>query len=295
MPSSIELTIDRFISPNPPRAAHLIATIYGDVVEPRGGVIWMGDLISLCAGFAIHENLTRRAVSRLVSQGQLTGHREGRRSFYALTPDALAEYRLVSEILFGEKDGESEWVITYCPDWKGQEDLKRQGFVSLGGDVLAGADRPGRRISGTAFRAAPLKPGSEDLLALVDNVYGLESLAGEYSEFIRQFQPLMAHFPKNIAGAPALVYRVALVHAYRFIRLRDPRLPVSVLPRAWPGFEARALFAELYCALSNAADEYVSRHFLNQEGPLEKTTEAVASRLKSLKSATAPGDLQGGG
>ncbi|MBN9670493.1 PaaX family transcriptional regulator C-terminal domain-containing protein [Roseibium aggregatum] len=283
MPPSIELTIDRFVSPNPPKATHLIATIYGDVVEPRGGSIWMGDLISLCAGFAVNESLARRAVSRLVSQGQLVGYREGRRSFYALTPEAGTEYRHAAEVLYGEEDGESEWIIAHCPEWKAQEDLRRQGFVSLGGDVFVGSDRPGRRIGGTAFRASPLEPESEALKALAFDAYDLETLSRDYAAFIRQFEPLKTQFPKKLAGAPALVYRVALVHAYRAVRLRDPRLPVSVLPVEWPGTVARALFCELYRALSGAADEYICRHFLNRDGPMERTTEAVSARLKSLE------------
>ncbi len=83
MHTGTEILADSFLRPFPPKAAQLIVTIYGDIVEPRGGVLWMGDLISLCAGFSVNESLVRTAVSRLVSKGQLKGEREGRRSFYA--------------------------------------------------------------------------------------------------------------------------------------------------------------------------------------------------------------------
>lgn len=60
------------------KAAGFIVTIYGDVVEPRGGVVWTGNLIETCAAAGISETLVRTAVSRLVAAGQLSGEREGR-------------------------------------------------------------------------------------------------------------------------------------------------------------------------------------------------------------------------
>lgn len=64
-----------------PRCASFIVTIYGDVVEPRGGILWMGNLIDLCAVAGLNESLVRTSVSRLVSAGQLIGVREGRKSY----------------------------------------------------------------------------------------------------------------------------------------------------------------------------------------------------------------------
>ncbi|TXI06996.1 MAG: PaaX family transcriptional regulator, partial [Rhizobium sp.] len=68
----------------PIKAASFIVTIYGDVVEPRGGVVWIGNLIEACKCVGITETLVRTAVSRLVTAGQLVGEREGRRSYYRL-------------------------------------------------------------------------------------------------------------------------------------------------------------------------------------------------------------------
>ncbi|MCV0428453.1 MAG: PaaX family transcriptional regulator, partial [Roseibium sp.] len=88
MSTVTDVAVNRFLKPSPPKAAQLIVSMYGDIVEPRGGVLWMGNLISLCAGFNVNESLVRTAVSRLVSKGQLEGQREGRRSYYALTEEA---------------------------------------------------------------------------------------------------------------------------------------------------------------------------------------------------------------
>ena len=77
---------------SPLKAAGFIVTIYGDVVEPRGGVAWTGNLIETCAAVGISETLVRTAVSRLVAAGQLSGEREGRRSFYRLAAFRVCAY-----------------------------------------------------------------------------------------------------------------------------------------------------------------------------------------------------------
>ena len=49
------------------RSASFIVTLYGDVAVPRGGVLWTGTLIEICARVGISESLVRTAVSRLVT------------------------------------------------------------------------------------------------------------------------------------------------------------------------------------------------------------------------------------
>ncbi|MEP5624759.1 MAG: PaaX family transcriptional regulator, partial [Hyphomicrobiales bacterium] len=101
MLKSDALVLDQFLDPFPPKAAQLIVSIYGDIVEPRGGVLWMGDLIALCARFGVNESLVRTAVSRLVSRNQLSGERIGRRSYYGLTATARIEFHSAAELFFG--------------------------------------------------------------------------------------------------------------------------------------------------------------------------------------------------
>ncbi len=277
-----EFQAENLLSPYPPKAARLIVTIYGDVVEPRGGVLWMGNLISLCAGFGINESLVRTAVSRLVSRGQLSGQREGRRSFYALTDAASAEYHAAAESFYGELDGECDWIITHCSEQSSQTVLLRHGYVSLGGDVFAGADRPDRPLRGTAFRAVSIGDETQDLADLLQSVFNMEALSADYSDFVRAFRPMRNLAETKPDGQSALLLRLALVHAYRDIRLRDPRFPPSVLPDNWTGCDAHRLFADLYSTLSEQADTYIGRHLLNRRGLLEERPEAVLSRLNSL-------------
>ncbi|WP_167731835.1 hypothetical protein [Kerstersia gyiorum] len=107
-----ETLVQRLLAASPPKGAGFIVTIYGDVVEPRGGVLWMGNLIEACAAVGISESLVRTAVSRLVAAGQLEGERVGRRSFYRLTAEARAEFAYAASILYEPHDA-SQWRLIY--------------------------------------------------------------------------------------------------------------------------------------------------------------------------------------
>jgi len=282
MLSSANKPADRFLASSPPKAAQLIVTIYGDIVEPRGGVLWMGDLISLCAGFGVNESLVRTAVSRLVSKGQLVGEREGRRSFYGLTQAARDEYHRAADLFFGPEDGECSWLLTVCPDADDQAELTRNGFAQISGTVFAASDRPGRPANGAVFRAEALEPENRNLRQLLDEAFQLAVLAADYSEFLNRFEDMRSIPHGELAPQAALLYRLALVHAYREIRLRDPRLPASVLPADWPARPARSLFAELYRRLSEPADTYIGQHLLAKHGPLPARPAAVNQRIATL-------------
>ncbi|MDN3719289.1 PaaX family transcriptional regulator C-terminal domain-containing protein [Roseibium salinum] len=78
---------------------------------------------------------------------------------------------------------------------------------------------------GTAFRATALRPEAQDLKALVSSAFDLQALSADYAVFINGFRTMKSVVAENAAGETALLLRLALVHAYRAIRLRDPRLP----------------------------------------------------------------------
>lgn len=114
--SNIERTpnaiVTSLLGERPIKAASFIVTVYGDVVEPRGGVAWIGNLIEVCGDVGISATLVRTAVSRLVAAGQLIGERSGKRSFYRLTPDAQIEFASAARQLFSPDKCDS-WRFIY--------------------------------------------------------------------------------------------------------------------------------------------------------------------------------------
>jgi phenylacetic acid degradation operon negative regulatory protein len=69
--------------------------------------------------------------------------------------------------------------------------------------------------------------------------------------------------------------RILLIHDYRRIVLRDPRLPSGLLPPDWPGLPARALCARLYAALAPASERWLDATS-NREGLLQRGPDPAA-------------------
>ncbi|MCP8938496.1 phenylacetic acid degradation operon negative regulatory protein PaaX [Alsobacter sp. SYSU M60028] len=271
-----------------PRAGSFIVTIYGDVVEPRGGRLWIGNIIETCASVGISETLVRTAVSRLVAAGQLAGDREGRRSYYRLTDEAKRQFLAAARVLFEPPD-EDGWRFVWLPD-PAEESLaalERAGFARLAPGWLVGPTRERAGAiadaQGVVFEAAAGADASA-LRAFARQTWDLAPHAAAYAEFVTRFAPVAAALASGLRVAPAqaLLLRLLLVHQFRHEALRDPRLPADALPEDWPGRDARLLFARLYADLSPGADRHVAEAFVSADGPLPESTPTTARRLDGL-------------
>lgn len=260
----------------PPRAGGFIVTVYGDLVEPRGGVLWMGTLIDLCGAVGLSESLVRTAVSRLVAAGQLTGERLGRRSYYRLTPAAQREYADAARIIFSPSGaGARGWI--WLVDPRAPEALMRAGFAEAGPGLWLGPDRGGDApVAAAVMRAGP---GQGDWAAMAARLWPMADHAAAYRRVLARFGGLDPALP---GPEQALTLRLSLVHAYRSALLRDPRLPAEALPDDWPGAAARELFARLYTGLTPAAEAHVARACITDRGPMEASTAATRARAQAL-------------
>lgn len=265
----------------PPRAAHFIVTIYGDVVEPRGGILWMGTLIEICEVVGLSESLVRTAVSRLVAAGQLIGERSGRRSYYRLTDQAQEEFAAAARVLFSAPV-EHESLLFVVP--RDPDARVPAGFVRVGPDLLVGTTRPGAKVpDGLAFRADVMQ-GAADFPSFAARCWNLDRHAAAYRRVLDRFTPLMARLAGGARLSPqdSLVARLLLVDDFREATLEDPGLPAAALPADWPGEAARTLFAGLYFDLSGLADSHISAHFRDEAGLLAASTSLVRARLANM-------------
>ncbi len=264
----------------PPHAARFIVTVYGDVVEPRGGALWMGALIDLCGTVGLSESLVRTAVSRLVAADQLVGERNGRRSFYQLTKAARAEFAAASQVIFGPAPNARDWVVAYVADADCQAGLTRQGFARIGaGHVIAPGHLAGLAGDALTFLATPAT-ATASLKDWAAGLWDLARHARAYQDFLASLQDFVAFV--DAPDMAQLAARLMLVHDYRAIVLADPRLPDEALPDAWPGAAARVAFARSYLALTPAANRAVSAGLADQRGPLSEMTDAVRAREAGL-------------
>lgn len=267
----------------PVSAAPFVVTLYGDVVAPRGGEIWTGNIVETLATVGIGESRVRTALSRLVAAGRLEGTKQGRRSYYRLTASAADEFSVAARLIYApvEPPPLRGWRLIALPE-EGRETAaqilvqQRFGFVSPHLALLPDRGAPLPPLPGCSFVATTDDPA---LRALLAGAWPLAALSDRMRTFIGRFARLEA---EQAPRSAALGLRLLLVHAYREIALRDPLLPPALLPPDWPGRETRALFVRLYRSLSPAAEAVVAARFVSRTGPLRPDRTRLERRQNDL-------------
>lgn len=280
MPSDVSA---RILDTFPVSAGSFIVTLYGDVVLPRGGEIWMGNIIEACAATGISESRVRTAVSRLTASGRIEGEKVGRKSYYRLTPHAETEFRHAARNIYRRPRAEplKGWHLVLLPQGPEREAMVhrltrlRFGMAQPHLAILPDRGQPVPDLHGIHFQATT----EDDLTELARGAWDLDALAERIERFVDGFAPL-----EGIECEPkeALGLRLLLVHVFRDIALSDPALPLGMVPDTWRGPEARGLFARLYLALSPAADAAIADTFVNRSGSLVADPTRIARRIADL-------------
>jgi phenylacetic acid degradation operon negative regulatory protein len=264
----------------PLRAKSLLMTLFGDAIAPHGGSIWLGSLIELMAPFGVSDRLVRTSVFRLTEEGWLASSRNGRRSAYSITDDALKRfgkaYRRVYAPLEPAWDG--YWVLLFAnhadlaPAKRTlfRKQLAWEGFGMISPGVYA-HPAPDEEAIGSLLERFDLRQqlfvakardlpasGGKPLSAAVGETWALDEVRDGYLRFIERFAPLA----RSLAGPgpdpeQAFVIRTLLIHAFRRVQLHDPKLPSALLPEAWPGNDSYALCREIYRRVYDAAEAHL--------------------------------------
>jgi phenylacetic acid degradation operon negative regulatory protein len=262
--------ITRFLATDPPRSKSLVMTIFGDAIAPHGARLWLGSLIELVAPMGATDRLVRTSVFRLAQEGWLVASREGRRSSYALLPEARPRFERANRRIYAPPglDWDGRWTVVMAPNGSidaslraaVRKELEWEGYAMLAPGLLAhpAADAATlaevlERVKGTGrifvCSAAELPgSGSRPLGELVQEAWDLSGVVADYRRFIAEFTPLLALLrdEPQLANQDAFVVRSLLIHAYRRVQLHDPMLPLDLLPQPWPGSEAYALAQAIY-------------------------------------------------
>jgi phenylacetic acid degradation operon negative regulatory protein len=273
--------IARFLTTDPPRSKSLVMTIFGDAIAPHGARLWLGSLIELVGPMGATDRLVRTSVFRLAQEGWLVANREGRRSSYALLPEARPRFERANRRIYAPPglDWDGRWTVVMAPNGSiaaalraaVRKELEWEGYAMLAPGLLAhpAADADTladvlSRIGGTGkifvCSAAELPAsGSRPLGELVAEAWDLSAVVADYRRFIAEFTPLLATLREEgeIAPQAAFVVRSLLIHAYRRVQLHDPMLPLELLPQPWPGSEAYALAQAIYRLTWEKAEQHL--------------------------------------
>jgi phenylacetic acid degradation operon negative regulatory protein len=287
MPHPLSRIIDE-LKREPSRTGSIAVTVFGDAIVPRGGSVWLGTLLKFFATLDIDSGVVRTAMSRLAADGWLERERVGRNSFYRLTQKGRQTFDVATRHIYDPPP--SDWtgrfellLIGKAEDREAsREALKNAGFgAPLPGVWVAPSGVP---LPTEAAGALRLEVSAEDEAGqrLLSESWPLDRTAEAYVKFTKTFEPLRAFIARRepLAAADAFTARILLIHHYRRVVLRDPLLPMELLPKDWPGRPARKLCGEIYRALLRNSERWLDSHGSNEAGPLPSAGEVLERRFE---------------
>lgn len=274
--------ISHFLATDPPRSKSLVMTIFGDAIAPHGGAIWLGSLIELLEPLGVNDRLLRTSVFRLAQEGWLVANRDGRRSSYAILPQALPRFERANRRIYapltahwdgswtmllaagGSIDAPTRTLLRKELEWEGYAMISQGIFghpvasPEVIEEILVRHGVQGKLLVCRSSELAGVS--SRPLRELAAEGWDLSAVVQGYHGFIEQFKPLLATLQQEgnvLEPEQAFVIRTLLIHAYRRVQLHDPMLPIELLPDPWPGSEAYELARALYRITQAGAQGHV--------------------------------------
>jgi phenylacetic acid degradation operon negative regulatory protein len=272
----------------PSRTGSIAITLFGDAIVPRGGSVWLGTLLAFFETLDIDSGVVRTAMSRLAADGWFERSKVGRNSFYRLAAKGRQTFDAAVRHVYNPQP--SNWTGRFellLIGNGGDRDVAREALRAAGfGSPLPGVwvAPSGVPVPAEASAAIRLEVSAEDVSGrrLLSESWPLQLTADGYLKFIKTFEPLRGWLTRreHLSEADAFTARILLIHHYRRVVLRDPLLPVSLLPKDWPGGAARQLCSELYRSLIPASEQWLDKHGASARGALPPASAELQQRFE---------------
>lgn len=233
-----------------------LITVLGDYVRPARQPAPTSAFIDVMARLGVEESACRQALIRAAADGWLVTEREGRFTWWRLSPAFEQFLDQGAEKIFGftatQPDWDRRWlvVVTRAAETNraGRHLLRTRlrwgGFGSLAPGVWITTHTDRVQLVELLFQEAGVHEDSQiflseylaggDVATVVRQAWDLDEIEREYEEFL-------ATFTRQPSSDP-LVRVTQLVHAWRPLALLDPALPRELLPAEWIGARAAKLF-----------------------------------------------------
>ncbi|CAM0708154.1 PaaX family transcriptional regulator [Acinetobacter baumannii] len=307
MSAKIQQIIDSVVKNETLSGTSLISTIFGDSVLHRGGNISLASLIQLLELFGFNDRAVRTSVFRLVKNDWLCSDKIGRTSFYRITDSSRSTYLQAEQCIYNDqmKEWDHYWdlILMSSLDTENKALLKKElewlGFANISTNLMA---YPGcNRIElqrllvdlnmseqVVVFKAETLQlfNNSVDTIGrMLRTNWPIDELRQRYLQFLdifREIGVLLMQENEQLEPVQAFQIRTLLIHYYRRILLKDPALPLELLPTDWPAISARTLSMNIYKKVFEPADEYFLSVAATAEGPMPNATAHYWRRFGGL-------------
>lgn len=289
----IQPILKNYHDQTPMRAWSLVVTLFGDVVVPRGGALWLGSLLEITSAIGIDPGIIRVAMHRLAKDGWLVSHKVGRRAFYQLTDGSSLETHEASKRIYNHTSQDDIKALRMFILGEGRERAKIRkmmlddgwGHVAkrviispLYSDLL---EKEKRYTGDCDLTKLNIDTVNDDIRALCSEAWLLDDLNAQYDKLVGLYRPILVALKKDCSISPleALIIRGLLIHDYRRIVLKDPFLPKRFLVKNWTGHKAQKLVGELYHLVLANSEKWLDTNGINSEGQLPAATNALSKRF----------------
>ena len=263
----IKPLIDHLHSDGRLRVWSMVITIFGDAIQPHGGVVAMSDLHDILGALGVESGAVRTAMSRLAKEGWVTRQKQGRHSFYQLSNAGLNSFVPATQKIYRAE---------YAP-------TPNKTYFAIGPNVI-GLARETQYAFLTTLGGLPLRNGvalfadpetktlekirhaemmvvectKHNLPPWVSDRMELDQLKQNYAEMIARFTLVEDSHDvlTQFSSLEALCTRLLLVHEWRRLILKQPPLPHNLLPDGWPGADCHRLVAKLYRTLLPISEQW---------------------------------------
>ena len=308
MNAKLQQYIDELTSEDVLSGTSLIMSIFGDCIFQRGGVISLASLIQLMDVFGFNERSVRTAVFRLVQNDWLSSEKIGRTSYYRITDVSRERFATAHEKIYGLHQGEwdHKWdlVLLSSVELENKALLKKElewlGFANISTNLMAYPSCDQQQLQNllltlnmtdqvVVFRAEALHLWQESyptLKRMVEVNWPVTQLHQRYDKFINDFRNILSLIEDgDVDAQQAFQIRILLIHQYRRILLKDPNLPLELLPSDWLALTARNLTSNVYQTIISASEDFFLKTARTAEGTMPPARPQFYKRFGGLKLA----------
>lgn len=287
-----------------PRGRRLLVTLMAEYWLEEGAMVPSGALVELMNDLNVSPSATRTLLSRLKHEGRLVATKEGRRTYYALSPKArnrLSEgFEMIRTFGLEKTSADPVWTTLLFSIPEEQRSIRqklRKGlswmwFAPLydgtwitpqnrGHQALALCQKLG--VESASLVRGDIVIAGTNFGSPVD-AWDLDLARGLYLSFSEILSEPLAQIRQGLLSpAEAMQVRTETINVFRGFPRFDPDLPQNLLPPDWPRAIARADFTELYESTTDAAISYV-RSVVEKHSP----THVADANIRDLTRATIP-------
>lgn len=226
------------------RVWSMVITVFGDLVQHRGGQISTARLGCILGRVGVEQGALRTALSRLARDGWVLSERVGRTSHYRLSAQGLDRFAPATTRIYApaRNDPITRWAIALRITASGRQEA-----------TLSPADEGADGADCVVIGA----------LQQVSDAYRASRLSEEHRRALAALARDIEAIGKSAMPSPldAAAARVLLIHRWRRIVLRFPEIPGELMPPDAPLSDPRRAVAGAYWRLSPATETWLNNDF----------------------------------